>query len=92
MQKQSRKNFYEEKFKKRFGSLEISIKNICLYFMIPVPILNKIYLEGGYRKIFKFIFKVEQYRKYGILPDENIKMRKDIENSGDIDYFPEDLS
>ena len=92
MQKGTRKNFYEEKFRKRFPLLEISIKNICLYFLIPVPVLNKIYLEGGYRKIFKFIFKVEEYRKYGILPDENIKMRKDIENSGDIDYFPKDLT
>ena len=92
MQKQSRKNFYEEKFKKRFPKFEISIKNICLYFLIPVPVLNKLYLEGGYRKIFKFIFKVEEYRKYGLLPDENIKMRKHIENSGNIDYFPKDLT
>ena len=92
MEKKPRKNFYEQKFKQRFGSLDISIKNICIFFMIPVPILNKIYLEGGYKKIFKFIFKVEQYRKYNLLPDENIKMRKDIENSGNIKYFPNDLS
>ena len=92
MQKQQRKNFYEQQFKKRFGVLDVCIRNLAIFFLIPVPTLNKMYLEGGYNKVYKFIFKVEEYRKYGLLPDENIKMRKDIENSGNIDYFPKDLT
>ena len=83
MKKVQRKNFYAKNFEKRFGTLDVCIKNLGIFFLIPIPTLNKMYLEGGYNKV---------YRRFGILPEENIKMRKYIEyHSGNTKYFPKDL-
>ena len=88
MKKVQRKNFYAKNFEKRFGTLDVCIKNLGIFFLIPIPTLNKMYLEGGYNKV----YRVELYRRFGILPEENIKMRKYIEyHSGNTKYFPKDL-
>ena len=89
MRKVSRKNFYEKEFNKRFTLLDVSIRNISLYFIIPVPTLNQLYLEGKYKKIFKFIYFLELYRKFDKLPKQNVKLTKVIlEHSGKTKYFP----
>ena len=92
MKKVQRKNFYAKDFEKRFGILDTCIRNIALFFLIPVPTLNKMYLEGGYNKVYKFIYRVELYRRFGLLPEDHIRMRKYIEyHSGNTKYFPKDL-
>ena len=92
MKKVKRKNIYEEDFNRRFGILDVCIKNLGIFFLIPIPTLNKMYIEGGYNKVYKFIYRVELYRRFGLLPEEHIRMRKYIEfHSGDTKYFPNDL-
>ena len=91
-----RKDYYESKFIKRFGILDICIKNLAIFFKIPVWTLNKLYMDSNfnYLKIYKFIYYLEPWRKDKLLTSNNKYLNYLIEYKSNIhysNYFPNDL-
>ena len=86
-----RQNFYEKKFMERYGILDICIKNIHLFFKIPIPTLNQLFIESGfnYLKIYKFIYYLEIWRKDRMLLSPSIRLNYFLQfKSGDTNFFP----
>lgn len=86
-----RQNFYEKKFMERFGILDICIKNISIYFRVPVSTLNFLFIDSSYNylKIFKFIYYLEIWRKDGVLLSTSIRLNYLLQyKSGSNDFFP----
>lgn len=86
-----RQNFYEKKFMERFGILDICLKNIHLFFRVPVSTLNTLFIESNYNylKVYKFIYYLEIWRKDKVLLSSSIRLNYLLEyKSGDTRFFP----